>query len=146
MPIFNRHLIGWACLTDSMITGQFIPHGNPAHVPHPHPLAPLFTQIHESAHATLVPVVHFPLSLLCTTHESLLYSSCDSINICQFSELSSGASAGSPAMSNYRGGGNIGSQLRNGGMAFRTQGQDILQPPPLIVFTSDECIIVRSSK
>ena len=23
MPIFNRHLIGWACLTDSMITGQF---------------------------------------------------------------------------------------------------------------------------
>jgi len=36
-------------------------------------------------------------------------------------ELSSGASAGSPAMSNYRGGGNIGSQLRNGGMAFRTQ-------------------------
>lgn len=36
-------------------------------------------------------------------------------------ELSSGASAGSPAMSNYRGGGNIGNQLRNGGMAFRTQ-------------------------
>jgi len=36
-------------------------------------------------------------------------------------ELSSGASggAGSPAMSNFRG--NIGSQLRNGGMAFRTQ-------------------------
>jgi len=34
-------------------------------------------------------------------------------------ELSSGASAGSPAMSNYRG--NIGSHLRNGGMAFRTQ-------------------------
>ena len=39
-----------------------------------------------------------------------------------FPELSSGASAGSPAMSNFRG--NIGShQLRNGGMAFRTQGQ-----------------------
>ena len=47
MPIFNRLLIGWACLTDSMIMGQFIPqsdHGNPAHVPHPHPLAPLCTQ------------------------------------------------------------------------------------------------------
>jgi len=34
-------------------------------------------------------------------------------------DLSSGASASSPAMSNFRG--NIGSQLRNGGMAFRTQ-------------------------
>ena len=32
------------------------------------------------------------------------------------SELSSGASAGSPAMSNFRG--NIGSQLRNGGIMF----------------------------
>ena len=125
MPIFNRHLIGWACLTDSMITGQFIPHGNPAHVPHPHPLAPLFTQIHKSVHSTLVPCCTFSIvPVVCTTHESLLYLSCD-VNICQFSELSSGASAGSPAMSNYRGGGNIGSQLRNGGMAFRTQGQHI---------------------
>ena len=44
------------------------------------------------------------------------------INLSNFSELSSGASAGSPAMSNFRG--NIGSQLRNGGMAFRTQGRN----------------------
>ena len=47
------------------------------------------------------------------------------INLSDFSELSSGASASSPAMSNFRG--NIGNQLRNGGMAFRTQGMNEIQ-------------------
>ena len=38
-----------------------------------------------------------------------------------FSELSSSPSGGSPALSQNRA---VGSQLRNGGVAFRTQGND----------------------
>ena len=38
-----------------------------------------------------------------------------------FSELSSSPSGGSPALSHTRA---VGSQLRNGGVAFRTQGDD----------------------
>lgn len=81
MPIFNRHLIGWACLTDSMITGQFIPYGMVTlHTSLIH--IPWLLSLHKYTNLLiphLSPVVHFPLTLLCTTHESLLYSSCDSI-------------------------------------------------------------------